>query len=79
MNLKCIALVLLIAAPGVALANAPMPPAQDAKIEQDAVQAWGRDHADCEEWSDGCVACTKAGCSTPGIACTPKETVCRPK
>lgn len=77
MNYKWIALSLfLIIAPAAASADEPAPPPQ-AQIERDVVQAWGRDHANCEEWSDGCVACTKAGCSTPGIACTPKETVCR--
>ena len=79
MNLKWIALSLFfMIAPGVVSADEPAPPPQT-QIERDAVQAWGRAHADCEEWSDSCVACTKARCSTAGIACTPKETICRAK
>ncbi len=54
-------------------------PSIDEQAEQKTVQAWGREHAECSEWSDGCVACTKDGCSTPGIACTPREIACRRK
>ncbi|HMN74275.1 MAG TPA: hypothetical protein PKA55_20625 [Rhodoblastus sp.] len=57
---------------------APAPPA-DAQAEQKSVQAWGRDNPDCAEWSDACVACTKEGCSTPGIACVSQDIVCRRK
>ncbi|MFT4096653.1 MAG: hypothetical protein QM651_05985 [Rhodoblastus sp.] len=49
------------------------------EAERRSVQAWGRDNPDCAEWSDACVACTKEGCSTPGVACAPQETVCRRK
>ena len=42
-----------------------------------SVQAWGAVHPDCVEWTDSCIVCTKAGCSTPGIACTPVEPMCR--
>ncbi len=54
----------------------PLPPTP---VEQEriAVQAWGKAHPDCLEWSDACVVCTQGACSTPGIACTPRETVCR--
>jgi hypothetical protein len=36
----------------------------------------------CHEWNDGCATCRRdaAGavhCSTPGIACQPREVVCR--
>ena len=61
---------------------APPPPIDlpaEIQAEQKSVQAWGRDNPDCAEWSDACVVCTKAACSTPGIACTPKETACRRK
>ncbi len=51
--------------------------APDRQAETVAVQAWGRVHSECAEWSDGCVVCTREGCSTPGIACTPRETSCR--
>ena len=71
-------LMFLLVAPVLAIADEPAPPA-DVRVETDVVQAWGRDHADCAEWSDGCVACTKEGCSTPVIACTPQEIVCRRK
>jgi len=54
-------------------------PSIDVQAELKTVQAWGREHAECSEWSDGCVACTKDGCSTPGIACTPREIACRRK
>ena len=57
----------------------PPAPSVDVQAEQKSVQAWGKEHAECAEWGDGCVACTKDGCSTPGIACTPKETACRRK
>ncbi len=57
----------------------PAPLPGDVQAEQKSVQAWGRDNPDCVEWSDGCVVCTKEACSTPGIACTPRETACRRK
>ena len=60
----------------------PPPPIDlpaEIQAEQKSVQAWGRDNPDCAEWSDACVVCTKEACSTPGIACTPKETACRRK
>ena len=63
--------------------SAPAPPPIDLPVdiqaEQKSVQAWGRANPDCAEWSDACVVCTKEGCSTPGIACVPKETACRRK
>jgi hypothetical protein len=34
----------------------------------------------CAEWTDGCVVCQRTGeglaCSTPGIACVPRERQC---
>jgi hypothetical protein len=34
----------------------------------------------CAEWSDGCTVCQRTeqgpGCSTPGIACVPREQQC---
>ena len=34
----------------------------------------------CAEWTDGCIVCQRTGhgpaCSTPGIACTPREPQC---
>jgi hypothetical protein len=63
--------------------------AEDAKPEEkpapapsEAALAFGMSHPDCQEWSDGCVICARGAdavnCSTPGIACQPAETVCRP-
>lgn len=71
-------LMFLLVAPVPAIADEPTPPT-DTKAEEKSVQAWGRDNPDCAEWSDACVACTRDGCSTPGIACTPKEIACRRK
>jgi hypothetical protein len=78
------ALVLaLLSAPAFALAdeeNAPTGPLRTSpapSAEAIAVQAWGAKNPTCAQWSDGCVVCTPEGCSTPGIACTPKEIACR--
>jgi hypothetical protein len=34
----------------------------------------------CAEWTDGCIVCQRsdggAACSTPGIACVPRERQC---
>jgi len=57
-------------------AQAPASPSEQAR-ETIAVQAWGSANRSCPEWSDGCVVCTQDGCSTPGIACTPREITCR--
>lgn len=73
--LRLIFLIFLIAAPVGASADEAPPPA-DTKAEEAIVQAWGRTHPTCAEWNDGCVVCTQAGCSTPGIACTPREIAC---
>lgn len=71
--------LLLVVASAPARADEEARPPADVRVEQQAVQAWGRDNPDCAEWSDACVVCTKEACSTPGIACTPKETACRRK
>jgi hypothetical protein len=41
------------------------------------MQSYGANNPKCSEWSDGCVVCTKDGCSNIGIACQPKEISCR--
>src|SRR6516225_4232934 len=44
--------------------------------------SYGRLDEACEEWTDGCRVCSRAGCSNIGIACQPKEEVtctCRPE
>jgi len=57
----------------------PLPKSPAPSAGEVAVQAWGARNPACPEWTDGCVVCTNAGCSTPGIACTPKEAFCRKK
>lgn len=68
------ALVLFLLAGAARADDASVAP--DMKAEETIVQAWGRAHPTCGEWSDGCVVCTQAGCSTPGVACTPREISC---
>jgi hypothetical protein len=46
------------------------------------VQAFGRDHPTCLEWSDNCVVCQRddtgaTHCSTAAIACLSEVVVCR--
>ena len=56
--------------------SAPTPP-----TEEEIVQAWGKTHPDCAEWTDACLVCRRDGeifaCSTPGPACLPEPVVCR--
>lgn len=58
----------------------PMPkPLEDLATSKDAIppgqasmEAWGKAHGDCLEWSDGCQVCVggdKPGCSTVATAC----------
>ena len=47
-----------------------------------AAQGWAQKNANCIEWSDACFVCKrgddgKAKCSTPGIACTSGDIVCK--
>ncbi len=47
-----------------------------------SVLAYGAAHPECLEWTDSCRVCLRSpdgrvGCSTPGIACQPKEIVCK--
>jgi hypothetical protein len=47
-----------------------------------SVLAYGAAHPECLEWTDGCRICLRSpdgrvGCSTPGIACQPKEIECK--
>lgn len=46
-----------------------------------SIQAWGKSHSHCAEWTNACAVCTRIAtneiaCSTPGIACQPKAIVC---
>lgn len=56
------------------LASAPA--LADAPADPRPMQGYGADHPNCLGWTDGCTICTPKTCSTPGIACTPRETVC---
>lgn len=73
-----VALFLLpVLLPGQAMAQAPTPPESD----QRPVQAFGRDHPSCREWTDGCLVCARradgaAACSMVGTACLPAAIVC---
>lgn len=45
-----------------------------------SMEAWGRSHPDCLEWTDNCQVCVagdKPGCSTVGTACVRAAPVCR--
>jgi hypothetical protein len=44
-------------------------------------QAYGEDHPDCVEWTDGCLVCARqedgaAACSMVGAACLPAAASC---
>jgi hypothetical protein len=47
------------------------PPSTPASFDQEPT---------CAEWTDGCIICQRTGqepaCSTPGIACVPREQQC---
>jgi hypothetical protein len=52
-----------------------------ARAEEKPTQSFDERAPDCAEWSDGCIVCAKQadgeiGCSTPGVACTPREPSC---
>ena len=81
LNSRLFAVCLILAAPAWAdetsVPSAPAPEAPPA-----TVFSFGRENADCAEWTNVCQVCTRpaAGemqCSTPGIACTPGPPVCR--
>ena len=47
-----------------------------------AAQSWAQKNVNCLEWGDSCFVCKrgedgKAQCSTPGIACTSNEIICK--
>ena len=55
--------------------------AQTPEAEQKPVEAFGADHPDCIEWTDGCIICLRQegdspSCSTVGAACLPAAPVC---
>ena len=77
LHLLLVGLCLSAGAPALADATAP------AKVPSDvSVLAYGAAHPGCREWTDGCRICLRSpdgrvGCSTPGIACQPKDIVCK--
>jgi hypothetical protein len=60
----------------LAVLLATSPAWADSPADQRPMQRYGADHPNCLGWTDGCSICTPKACSTPGIACTPRETVC---
>jgi hypothetical protein len=60
----------------------PPPPLPLQKIPLDIpMEAFGTAHPECVEWSDACRTCAKdaenrVSCSTPGIACLPRDISC---
>jgi hypothetical protein len=68
-------LVLALVVGTVALAHflptSPGPPSTPASFDGEPT---------CAEWSDGCIICQRTNqgvaCSTPGIACVPRERHC---
>ncbi len=81
-----LALNLSLALPTIAAAQTAAPGENKSapeKIPSDvSVLAYGAAHPDCLEWTDSCRTCLRSpdgrvGCSTPGIACQPKDIVCR--
>ncbi|MCW2273589.1 hypothetical protein GJ654_04890 [Rhodoblastus acidophilus] len=70
--MRRIVVLALLLATSPAWADAPTPPPADLR----PMQRYGADHPDCLGWTNGCTICTPKACSTPGIACTPRETVC---
>jgi hypothetical protein len=63
---------------GAAAAETPKGDARDSAAKP--TPAFGDDHLDCPQWTDGCVVCVREedgpACSTPGISCLPTEPQC---
>lgn len=79
-------LALSLTLPAIAAAQTATPAENKGaldKIPSDvSVLAYGATHPDCLEWTDSCRTCLRSpdgrlGCSTPGIACQPKDIVCK--
>jgi hypothetical protein len=65
-----------------AMALAPSAFADEAAdaSRQASLQGFAATHPTCVEWSDGCAVCRRAmsvSCSTPGIACQPRDITCK--
>ncbi|WP_442755991.1 hypothetical protein ACNHKD_04965 [Methylocystis sp. JAN1] len=71
---------LLIFFASAASAEAPAPPNPASHATQKPVPAFGDDHPDCAQWTDGCIVCVRGAdgpdCSMAGIACLPAEPAC---
>jgi len=57
----------------------PMPPPE---APRQTIYSFAGENPDCAEWTNACQTCTRDDkgapvCSTPGIACTPGQIVCR--
>ncbi|QGM97635.1 hypothetical protein [Methylocystis parvus] len=74
-------LMLLAAARAEAAGPGESPAASPAR--QKPVPAFGDDHPDCPQWTDGCIVCARGAegpdCSMAGIACLPAEPACLTK
>ena len=87
MTLRPIVFALALALGPAAFAGEAAPSASPAEPtptlnpeEQATMQSFAAAHPQCVEWSDGCAVCKRAlsvNCSTPGIACEPREIVCK--
>lgn len=71
--------IVLVASLGAEEKQAPpMSEKPDASME-----AYGVAHPECLEWTNACRICARhendVACSTPGIACLPKEIFCQKK
>lgn len=79
MSLRLVALLTVFIIPVAAAQTPPAAPHAEAPSHatQKPVPTFGDDHPECGEWSDGCIVCTREGCSLPGIACVPKDPACR--
>ena len=57
------------------------PPADEPIAREElSLETFGAKNSTCLEWNDGYETCRRDSaddCSTPGIACQPKEAVCR--
>ncbi|MDJ0449364.1 hypothetical protein [Methylocystis sp. JR02] len=79
MSLRLVALLTVFIVPAAVAQTPPAAPdtATPSHATQKPVPVFGDDHPECGEWSDGCIVCTREGCSLPGIACVPKDPACR--
>ena len=49
---------------------------QSPPVSNVPIQRYGEHDKLCLAWSDGCVTCSREGCSNIGIACQPKKITC---